>query len=80
MNQRLSRFVSIVKLHQNYNLSYSGQPPADSRFQIQKRTLPTGNSDDWVVIRIFYPLPNSIEVLVKNTTGTDIVIKPFPLY
>ena len=60
MNLRLARFVSIIKLHQNYNLSYSSQPPADSRFQIQKRLLPTGNANDWAIIRIFYPLPNSI--------------------
>jgi hypothetical protein len=60
LNQRLARFVSIVKLHKNYNISFTGQPPVDSRFQIQKRILPTGNQDDWVVIRIYYPLPNSI--------------------
>jgi hypothetical protein len=52
-------------------------PPKDTRFQIQSRQLPTGNELDWAIIRIYYPLPNSIEVLVKNTTGSDIVVKPF---
>lgn len=79
MNRRLARFVSVVKLHENYNLSYSGQPPSDSRFQIQKRIEPSGNASDWVIIRIYYPLPNSIEVLVKNNTDSDILVKPFPI-
>jgi len=77
LNQRLARFASVVKLNQNYNMTYSSQPPSDSRFQIQKRLLPTGNDSDWVIIRIYYPLPNALEVLVKNTTGTDIIVKPF---
>lgn len=79
MNRRLARFVSVVKLHQNYNLTYAGQPPSDTRFQIQKRLLPTGNASDWVIIRIYYPLPNSLEVLVKNSTGSDIIVKPFAI-
>lgn len=79
MNLRLARFWSVIKLHQNYNLTYSSQPPSDSRFQIQRRLQPTGNPADWAIIRIYYPLPNSIEVLVKNTTGTDILVKPYPI-
>lgn len=79
MNRRLARFWSTVKRHENYNLTYSGTPPSDSRFQIQKRSLPTGNPDDWVIIRIYYPLPNSIEVLVKNIHGKDQMIRPFPI-
>ena len=79
MNLRLARFWSVIKLHKSYNLTYASQPPADSRFQIQNRLLPTGNSNDWSIIRIYYPLPNSIEVMVKNTTGTDILVKPFPI-
>lgn len=49
----------------------------DSRFQIQKRQLPSGNPTDWSIIRISYPLPNSLEVRVKNSSGTDILVKPF---
>lgn len=79
MNLRLARFWSAIKLHQHYNLTYASQPPSDSRFQIQKRLLPTGNPNDWAIIRIYYPLPNSIEVLVKNTTGQDIIVKPYPI-
>jgi len=60
-------------------MTYASQPPSDSRFQIQKRLLPTGKSSDWAIIRIYYPIPNSIEVLVKNTTGSDILVKPYPI-
>ena len=79
MNLRLARFWSVVKLHQQYNLTYSSQPPSDSRFQIQKRLLPTGNQNDWAIIRIYYPIPNAIEILVKNSTGRDILVKPYPI-
>ena len=72
MNRRLARFWSVVVLHKEYNLTYSSTPPSDSRFQIQKRLLPTGNADDWVIIRIYYPIPNSIEVRANNR-----VIKPY---
>lgn len=60
LNQRLARFVSVVKVGQNYNMTYSSQPPSDSRFQIQKRLLPTGNEADWIIVRIYYPLPNAL--------------------
>lgn len=79
MNLRLGRFWSVIKLHENYNLTYESQPPSDTRFQIQKRLLPGGNPADWAIIRIYYPLPNSIEVLVKNSTGQDILVKPYPI-
>lgn len=60
MNKRLARFWSVVKLHQYYNLTYASSPPTDSHFQIQKRLMPYGNSHDWVIVRIYYPLPNSL--------------------
>jgi len=41
--------------------------------------MPSGNANDWAVIRIYYPLPNSLEVRVKNSTGSDILVKPFPV-
>lgn len=69
----------MVKLHENYNLSYVSQPPKDARYQIQKRLLPDGNPDDWVIIRVYFPIPNSIQVLVKDNTRKDAVIKPFPI-
>ena len=60
MNLRLARFWSVIKLYKTYNLTYTSTPPKDSRFQIQSRMEETGNPDDWAVIRIYYPFPNSI--------------------
>lgn len=79
MNLRLARFWSVLKLSKTYNLTYSSQPPTDSRFQIQKRLLPDGNEQDWAIIRIYYPIPNSVEVLVTNSTGKNILVKPYPV-
>jgi hypothetical protein len=78
MNQRLARFWSVVKLHQHYNLTYASSPPTDSRFQLQKRLMPDGNPADWVIVRIYYPLPNSLEVLVTDNSVSDKIIKPYP--
>ena len=35
-------------------------PPSDSRFQIQKRSI-QGDITTWAIIKIYYPLPNSIK-------------------
>jgi hypothetical protein len=50
-------------------MTYASQPPSDSVYQIQKRELPSGNPNDWVVIRITFTVPNA--VLVRATTSTS---------
>ena len=35
MNQRLSRFWSLIKLHENYQMNFSSTPPKKMRIQIQ---------------------------------------------
>jgi hypothetical protein len=58
-------------------MTYSSQPPSDAVYQIQKRQLPTGNPNDWVIIRIYFPVPNVVIVRATNTTGKDIIVPPF---
>ena len=41
--------------------------------------MPNGNSADWVIVRILYPIPNSLDVLVSNSSATDLLVKPYPL-
>jgi len=69
LNLRIARFWSIVKLHKTYNVTFSSNPPSDMRYQLQKRLQPYGDPTDWLIIRVYYALPNTLEVLVKNTTG-----------
>lgn len=52
-------------------MTFESQPPADMRFQIQKRQLPSGNPNDWAIFRYYMPVPNIIEVLVNN-----VIVKP----
>jgi hypothetical protein len=54
-------------------MTFASNPPDDMRFQIQKR-IPAGNTSDWLIIKIFYPFPNSIEVSVNNQ-----VVRPISL-
>ena len=60
MNRRLNRFWSVVKLGKTYNMTFSSMPPVNLICQIQKRELPDGIASDWVVVRVYYPIPNSI--------------------
>lgn len=69
LNKRLARFWSVVVLGKSYNMTYESVPPSDSVYQIQKRQLPSGNPNDWVIVRIYFPVPNVVLVKVSNDTG-----------
>lgn len=61
LNFRLGRFVSIVHLHRTYNMSFDAAAPADMTLKLQNR-LPEANASDWIIVKLFYPFPNSISV------------------
>lgn len=61
MNKRFGRFVSIVTLNQTYNMTFASEPPHKLEVQIQKRT-PTGNNDNFIIVQLHYPRPNSIRI------------------
>jgi hypothetical protein len=46
-------------------MTFASNPPDDMRFMLQKR-VPGGNNSEWIVIKMFYPFPNSIEVSVNG--------------
>ncbi len=48
-------------------------PPVHMQFQIQKRT-PEGNNNNFVVIKMYYPLPNMIQVKVKGAVMDPILL------
>ena len=70
--RRLGRFVSIVKLQTQYNLTFATMPPLDMWMQLQKRT-PKGNNSNYVIMKIHYPLPNSIRVFVNGIRQSPII-------
>lgn len=74
--RRLARFWSVVRLGKYYNMTYASQPPSDSVYQIQKRQLPNGNPNDWIIARIYFPVPNVVIVRASTTTGGENVIVP----
>ena len=73
------RFQSVVKLNETYTLSYSANPPLESRYQIQKRQLPFGNQNDWIVVKIKYPSLMWAEVIASNDSMTESSVSPIPL-
>ena len=73
MNRRLARFVSTIQLFKTYNMTFESEPPIDMRFQIQQKTT-TGNNSDWIIVKLYYPRPNSIRV--QNRFG---IVKPITL-
>jgi hypothetical protein len=73
LNKRIGRFTSIIQLQKYYNVTMAAMPPIDMRFRLQRR-LPNGNGSDWAVFKIYYPMPNSIQVSVAG-----VVIPPISL-
>lgn len=64
-NKRMARFISTIVLNQTYNMTFATQPPSDLKFQLQKRTM-EGNSFEWAVFYIYYPIANFISVSVAG--------------
>ena len=59
LGTRLGRFLSIVKLYNVYNMTFTSMPPLELHLQLQKRT-PLGNNSHWTMVKLRYPFPNSI--------------------
>lgn len=72
-NKRLGRFISVINVQKTYNMTFASNPPDDMRLQIQKR-IPGGNNSDWVIIKLYYPFPNSIEVSVNGVVKKPITL------
>jgi len=49
-------------------------PPVRMQFQIQKRT-PEGDNNNFVVIKMHYPLPNMIQIRVGGQVMDPILIR-----
>lgn len=54
-------------------MTFESKPPEDMILQFQRRT-PEGNDSDWIIVKLYYPKPNSIRVMDKTS-----IIKPIPL-
>ena len=54
-------------------MTFESQPPSDMRLQFQSRSV-AGNNADWIIVKLYYPLPNSIRV--SNRAG---VVNPISL-
>jgi hypothetical protein len=53
-------------------MSFATMPPLDMTLQLQKRT-PQGNNSNWVIIKLYYPLPNSIRIFVDGVRQSPII-------
>ena len=49
-----------------YEFNFAQQPPHDMRFQVQRSHKTSFAPDEWVIIRIYYPVKNTIRVRFKN--------------
>jgi hypothetical protein len=70
----MNRFNSLILANDSYNITFSSTPPRDLRFQFQRRhfrsTSINANATnpplDYAIIKIYYPIPNSIRVQVRD--------------
>jgi hypothetical protein len=44
-----------------YNMTFASEPPHDMRLQFQRATY-DGDNDDFILIKLHYPRPNSIRI------------------
>ena len=63
MNKRMGRFISIVTLNKRYNMTFESTPPLDMELQFQRRKLTEGEPNNFIVVMLTYPLPNSIRIM-----------------
>lgn len=70
----MGRFLSIVQLYKIYNMSFEAQPPIDMLFSFSLPSL-SGDNSQWVGIKIYYPIPNAIQVThSKNGSKTRAIL------
>lgn len=72
-NKRFGRFLSLVKLNSTYNFTFTAMPPVKMQYQIQKRK-PLGISENYIVAKIHYPMPNMIQVKVNGVVMDPVLI------
>ena len=75
-NHRFGRFISIVSLFKTYNMSFSAVPPYDLQLQLQTRTE-AGNNSNYIIVKLYYPLPNSIKVTVNNVAVRPLLLTDY---
>lgn len=53
-------------------MTFASMPPLDMSMQLQRRS-PEGNASNYVILRIYYPIPNSIRVFVAGSRKSPII-------
>ena len=47
-------------------------PPLDMILQLQQRT-PSGDNTNWVILNIYFPIPNSIRIFINGQRQSPII-------
>ena len=63
---RFNRFASLMRLAETYSVDFDSQPPNRMRFQFQRKDKTKFNAENWVILEVYYPQPNSIRVQVNG--------------
>ena len=74
MNTRKGQFLSIMQLNKIYNMSFAAQPPSDMLFSFSLTQFAGGNKNNYVGIKLYYPLPNAISVTMSDGTPTTSIL------
>ena len=71
---KYNQFPVLVVEDRTYNLRFTSQPPRDMRFQLQRTEKDDFSPEKWVIVKVFFPIKNSIRVNVKGQTIDPITI------
>jgi len=77
MNTRESKFTALTPLLATVDMENAGTNSRDYHFWLSKR-LQAGNDTDYVIIRMKYDQPQSIQVL-KTDKYREVIVPPFPI-
>ena len=72
--RRLNRFATLLPSNDTYQFNFGSLPPRKTFFQLQKKKKDDDAPLDWVIVKFFYPLPNSLRVKVNGEIVDPITI------
>ena len=73
--KRYNRFAVVLLANQTYNFTFSSEPPRDMRFQIQKSDKDRHYAEEWTIIKIYYPIKNSVRIRNRGATVDPIILR-----
>ena len=64
----------MLPTNSTYFLNFRSLPSRNMYFQLQQKNKDADSPDDWIIIKILYPFPNSLRLRVEGQVIDPIVL------